>query len=57
MAHIFYNMFSIINGSFMQWKFYLGRHLQNYGLQNGSFTYDICVLLRGDMRCTSLDLT
>ena len=57
MAHVFYAMFSIINVSFMQLKFYLGHHYQKYGLQNGSFTYQIGVLLLGDMRYTSLDTT
>ena len=47
--------FSMINVSFMQWKFYLGRHPQKYGLQNG--TYDIGVLLLGDMRYTFQDPT
>ena len=56
-VHIFYDMFSIINGSLMQWKFYLGCHSQKYGLQSGSFTYDIGVLLLGDMRYTSLGPT
>ena len=32
----------------MQLKFYLGHHSKMYGLQNGSFTYDIDVLLHGD---------
>ena len=38
----------IIIVSFMQWIFYLGRHSQKNGLQNGSFTYDTGVILLGD---------
>ena len=52
MGHVFYDIFSIINVSFLQLKFYL-RH----GLQNGSFTCGISVLLLGDARYKSLGLT
>ena len=45
---MFYDIFSIINISFMQLKFNLGRDSQKYGLQNGSFTFDFDVLLLGD---------
>ena len=41
----------------MHLKFYLGLPLQKYGLQNGSDTDDIEILLLGDMRYTSLDPT
>ena len=57
MGYIFYDMFSIINCSFMQWKFYLGPHSQKHGLKKGSFAYDIGVLLLGEKRYTSLDPT
>ena len=57
MGHVFYNIFSTINISVMHFKFYLGHYSQKYGLQNGSNTYDIGILLLGDMRYTSLDLT
>ena len=49
--------FSIRNVSFMHLKFYLSHHSQKYGLQNGSNTYDIGILLLGEMRYTSLDPT
>ena len=45
MAYVFYDMFSIINVSFMHLKFYVGHHSQKYGLQNGIHTYDIGILL------------
>ena len=57
MGHVIYDIFSIIDDLFMHLKFYLGHHSQNYGLQNGSYTYDIGILLLGDMRYTSLDPT
>ena len=57
MGHVFYDIFSIINVSFKQLKFYLGHHSQKYGLQNGSYTYDIGILVLGDIRYTSLDPT
>ena len=41
----------------MHLKFYLGHPSQKYGLQNGSYTYDIGMVLLGDMRYTSLDPT
>ena len=57
MGHVFYDIFSIINVSFMNLKVLLGHHLQKYGLQNGSFTHDIGILLCGNMRYTSIDPT
>ena len=45
MGHLFYDMISIINVLFMPLKFYLGHREQKYGLQNGSFSYHIRVLL------------
>ena len=53
MDHVFYDIFSIINISVMHLKFYLGHCSEKYGLQNGSYTLDIGLLL-GDMRYTSL---
>ena len=55
MGHVFYDIFSIINVSFMHLKFYLGHHSQKYGLQNGSYTFNIGILFLRDMRYTSLD--
>ena len=57
MGHEFYDIFSIINVSCMHLIFYLGLPSQKYGLQNGSDTDDIGMLLLGDMRYTSLDPT
>ena len=57
MGHVFYDIFSIINVSFTHLKFYLGHHSQKYGVQNGSYTYDIGILLLGDKRYTSVDPT
>ena len=56
-GHVFYDIFSIINVSFMLLKFKLGHRSQKYGLGNGSYTYHIGILLLGDMRYTSLDPT
>ena len=56
-GHVFYDIFSIINVSCMHLKFYLGLPLQKFGLQNGSDTDDIGILLLGDMVYTSLDPT
>ena len=53
MGHVFYDIFSIIIVSFTRLKFYLRHDSQKCGLQNGSFFYDIGVLLLGD-RFTSL---
>ena len=55
MGHVFYDIFSILNVSFMHLKFYLGHHSETYGLQIGSYTYHIGILLFGDMRYTFLD--
>ena len=57
MGHVFYDFFSILNVSFVHFKFYLGHPSQKYGWQNGSYTNDIGILLLGDMRYTSLDPT
>ena len=57
MDHVFYDIFPIINVSLIQMKFYHDHHSQKYGLQNGSFPYDIGALLLGDIRYTSLDCT
>ena len=57
MGHVFYDFFSILNVSFVHLKFNLGHPLQKYGLQNGSYTDDIGILMLGDMRYTSLDPT
>ena len=57
MAHVFYDIFSITNFSFMQLKFYLGHNQQKYGWENKSFAYHIGVLLIGDMKYTYLDPT
>ena len=50
MGLVFYDYFSMIDVSFMHLKYYLGHHLQKYGLQNGSFTHDIGILLLREMR-------
>ena len=55
MGDVFYDIFSIRNVSLIQMKFYHGHHLQKYGLQNGSFPFDIGLLWLGDIRYTSLD--
>ena len=57
MGHVFDDMFSFISVLFMLTKFYLGQHSHKYGLQNGSFTYDIGVLYLGNVKYTSLELT
>ena len=57
MGHVFYDIFSIINVSCMHLKFNLRLPSQKYGLQNGSNTDDIGILLIRDMRYTSLNLT
>ena len=57
MGPIFYHIFSIINISCMQLKFYHGHHSQKFRLQNGSFPYDIGVLFLVDILYTSLDST
>ena len=56
MDHVFYDMFSIINVSFMQLKVYHDHHYEKYELQTGSFPYYIGVLLQEDVRSTSRDL-
>ena len=55
MVRVFYDIFSIIKFFFMQFKFYCAHHWQKYGLQNGSFPYDIGVALRRDVNYTSLE--
>ena len=50
MGHVFYDIFSIINVSCMQLKFYLELPLQKYGVQTGSYADDIGILFLGDMR-------
>ena len=57
MGHVFYDIFLIINVSFIHSKFYLDLPSQKYGLQTGSYTDDIGILLLGDMRYTTLDPT
>ena len=57
MGHVFYDIFVIINVSFLHLTFELGHHSQKNGLQNGSYTYDIGILLVGDMSYTSLNPT
>ena len=57
MGDVSYDIFSIINVSFMHLRFYLCHHSQKYGLQNGSYTYHIGILLLIDMRYRSLDPT
>ena len=57
MGHVFYDIFSIINLSCMHLKFDLDLPSQKFGLQTGSYTDDIGILLLGDMRYTSLDPT
>ena len=57
MGHVFYDIFSIINVLFMHLKFILGHQSQKYGLKNGSYTNYSGILLLGDMRHTSLNLT
>ena len=57
MGRAFYDIFSIINVSCMQLKFYPYLPSQKHGLQTGSYTDDIRILLLGDMRYTSLDPT
>ena len=56
-GHVFFDIFSITNDSCMHLKFYLGLPLQKFGIQIGSGTDDIGMLLLGDMRYTSLDPT
>ena len=57
MGHVFYDIFVIINVSVLHLTFELGHRSQKNGLQNGSYTYDIGILLVGDMSYTSLNPT
>ena len=57
MGYVFYDIFSIINVSCMQFKFNHDLPIQKYGVQTGSYADDIGILLLGDMRYTSLDPT
>ena len=57
MGHVFYDIFSIINVSCMQFKFNLDLPIQKYSVQTGSYADDIGILLLGDMRYTYLDPT
>ena len=57
MGHVFKDIFPIINFSFMQLKYYHIHHLQKDELQNGSFPYDIGVLMLEGLWYTFLGLT
>ena len=55
MGHLIYDIFLIINVSFMELKFYHGHHLEKYRLQNQSFPNEIGIFMLGDIKYTSLD--
>ena len=57
MSYVFYDIFSFIIILFMRLKLSHCDHEENWRLQNQSFLNDICLLLFGDARYTSLDPT
>ena len=57
MSYIFYDILSFIIILFMGWESVSWSLLTKPGVTKQSFPYDICLLLFGDARYTSLDHT